>query len=135
MGEVLEAEGREGLNLGFFFGLDHQLQLSAPRLVLLNEVLLSTISCSFECSKKQRRGASGRRQRFTPSEHEAEQQGRRKRFLTTFRCTLSTLPGRHHTTAALNTIICTTIPFYVVRGGALRISIPGVGSTRQDNDD
>lgn len=40
MREVLEAEGREGLYLGLLLGLDHQLKLAAPRLVLLDEFLL-----------------------------------------------------------------------------------------------
>lgn len=39
--KVLEAEGREGLNLCLFLRLDHQLQLATPRLILLDEGLLS----------------------------------------------------------------------------------------------
>lgn len=44
MREVLEAKSREGLDLGLLLGLDHQLQLAAPRLVLLDEVLLPSFS-------------------------------------------------------------------------------------------
>lgn len=39
-GEVLEAESGEGLDLGFFPGLDHELQFVVPRSVLLDKVLL-----------------------------------------------------------------------------------------------
>lgn len=59
MGEVLEAERREGLNLRLLLGLDHQLQLSAPRLVLLDEILLQRW-VNLEQTKKHL-GASGAR--------------------------------------------------------------------------
>lgn len=55
VGEVLEPEGREGLDLRLFLGLDHQLQLAAPRLVLLDEVLLCGVSSPRERKERRQR--------------------------------------------------------------------------------